>query len=94
MIIDAITTVASEIVTDRSAAQVRDHANQGSVAKSDVCTTLTPDATSVRPLVAQAMQTSSLRQDRVAELRTAVNNGSYTIDAHEIATAILREQEP
>jgi len=89
MTIGPITTVASEITNDRNTAQVRGQSRQGFAERSGVRATLTADVDSLSSLVAQAMQTTAIQQRRVEALRSAISNGSYTPDAHEIATSIL-----
>ncbi len=45
----------------------------------------------VSTLATRALSAPELRMDRVAELRTAINNGSYNVDSRSIANAILND---
>jgi len=49
--------------------------------------------TLVASLAAEAMQTPPTRQDRIAQLRQAINGGTYTLDPHAIADGIIKNGE-
>jgi len=92
MIIDPIRSAATGISADTNAKQVKDSNSTNFPEGEGVRATLSSDTASVGSLVARAMQTPAVRQDRVDALRTSIRNGSYPIDAGEIASAMLREQ--
>ena len=92
MMIDPIASAAIGISTDTPAKQVKDSNNAKFSEGDGVRATLSSDTASVGTLVGRAMQTPAVRQDAVIALRTSIRNGSYPIDAGEIASAMLREQ--
>ena len=47
----------------------------------------------VRSLTAQAMETPQIRQDKVDQVRGAINSGSYNLDPHAIADAMIKSGE-
>jgi flagellar biosynthesis anti-sigma factor FlgM len=53
---------------------------------------LSSSAANVQSLTAQAMNTPAIRQDKVAELQTAVRSGSYKLDPAQIASAMIADQ--
>lgn len=55
--------------------------------------TLNSTQATVSTMTAQAMNSPEVRQDKVDALRQAVSNGSYKVDPHKIAGAILAEGE-
>jgi len=91
MIIGPITTVSTEITSDSNTTHLREHAAPDFVEQSEVSTTLISDHASVDSLVAQAMQTPPTHQRQMDALRTAIDKGSYTINAAEIAASILKD---
>ena len=56
-------------------------------------TSLSSDTLSVSSLTTQAMESPSVRQDRVEALRQQVQNGEYNLDANKIAQAILQQNK-
>ena len=54
-------------------------------------TTLSTEGPAVDVLVSRAMHTASARETRVQELRMAVNQGTYSVDSQQTASAMLRE---
>ena len=56
-------------------------------------TSLSLDTLSVSSLTTQAMESPSVRQDRVEALRQQVQNGEYNLDANKIAQAILQQNK-
>lgn len=55
--------------------------------------TLSGDSASVTNLTTQALQSSDIREDKVAALRQAIQNGAYKIDPAKIADAIIQDSE-
>ena len=56
-------------------------------------TSLSSDRLNVSSLTTQAMDSPSVRQDRVEALRQQVQNGEYNLDANKIAQAILQQNK-
>ncbi|MBI3476207.1 MAG: flagellar biosynthesis anti-sigma factor FlgM [Acidobacteria bacterium] len=46
---------------------------------------------SIHQLVQSALHPSTVRQERIAALRDAVNSGTYSVDADAAANAMIRE---
>lgn len=55
--------------------------------------TLSADSTRVKALVAQALSTGSVRQDKIDALRQAIQNGDYQVDAAKIAEAMIEQSQ-
>jgi negative regulator of flagellin synthesis FlgM len=62
-------------------------------ASTDDRVTLGSRDTRVPSLTAQAMETPEIRQDKVEQIRQAINNGSYSLDPHAIADAMIKNGE-
>ena len=92
MTIDPIGSAAAGVSANRNAKQVTDSNAAYFPASDGVRATLSGDTASVSSLVARAMQTPAVRQQRVEALRLSISNGGYPIDAGEIANSMLREQ--
>ena len=54
---------------------------------------LSASGTTIDSLTAQAMNLPAVRLDKVASLRESVNNGSYQLDPHAIASAMIAAQK-
>jgi len=54
---------------------------------------LSADALSISSLEAQALNTPSIRQDKVEALRQSIQNGDYKVEADKIAHAILEQNQ-
>lgn len=67
------------------------HSNQtGSADKAD----LSSDAQQFAILSAQSSHVPDVRADRVATLKSAIQNGSYSVSNHQIAQSMLRDFDP
>jgi flagellar biosynthesis anti-sigma factor FlgM len=55
--------------------------------------TLSVDSARVNSLVAKALDSSEIRQDKVETLRQAIQNGDYKIDPAQIAEAMIRQSD-
>jgi len=55
--------------------------------------TLSSDSASVQALTAKALESSEIRQDKVAALRQAIQNGDYKIEPGKIAEAMIQQSE-
>lgn len=56
-------------------------------------TSLSSDTLSVSSLTTQAMESPSVRHNRVEALRQQVQNGEYNLDSNKIAQAILQQNK-
>jgi flagellar biosynthesis anti-sigma factor FlgM len=92
MNIDSIRSAASGISTDKNAPQVKGGVGRNSTENEAVRATLSSDVPAVGALVARAMQTPEVRQDRIDASRASVASGSYSIDANHVAASMLKEQ--
>jgi negative regulator of flagellin synthesis FlgM len=92
MRIDLFNTAASQIANEQSSqVSVQNAAKSG---QSDVedRATLTSDSVSVSSLVSTALNSPSVRQDKVDSLRQSINSGQYELDPEKIAASIVDEQ--
>ncbi len=91
MIIDRIGSLMNEILTDKATGR----ANQGGTTPraqgARPQTTLSSGTVAIGSMVAQAMQSPAVRQDKIESLRTSVSSGNYPIDTREIASAVLKD---
>jgi flagellar biosynthesis anti-sigma factor FlgM len=92
MKIEVNSPVVTQLATDRAKTQApNDSPSVGSGSTEDR-TTLHSDSSSVQALTSQALQSPEVRQDRVDQLRLAVQGGEYKPDATETASAILESE--
>lgn len=54
-------------------------------------TSFSSDRVSISSLESRVMQTSEIRQDRVASLKNAIQRGEYALEPDKIAEAMLNE---
>jgi flagellar biosynthesis anti-sigma factor FlgM len=92
MNIDSIRSAGVGISADKNPSQVKGGVSWNSAESQGVRATLSSDVSAVGALVTRAMQTPSVRQDRVDALRASVGSGSYSINADQIAASMLKEQ--
>ena len=92
MIIDRISSPANELLTDKTTSRSNRGALMDPAQGTGVHATLSSDTASVHSLVARAMQTPALRQEKIDALRALTASGSYAIDTGEIASALLSQQ--
>jgi flagellar biosynthesis anti-sigma factor FlgM len=74
-------------------AQAAEKNNHTTESSTDDRVTLGSRDTQVPSLTAQAMETPEIRQDKVEQIRQAINNGSYNLDPHAIADAMIKSGE-
>jgi flagellar biosynthesis anti-sigma factor FlgM len=91
MIIDRVGSLATEVLTDKGASGVGRGAAAGVSQEESAHTTLTSDTVAVKSLVARAMETAPVRQDKVNSLRESVANGTYSLNSRETASAFLND---
>jgi len=92
MRIDLSNSTAAELASELSSQQVsaQNTAKADQIAEEDHAT-LTSDSTSVGSLATAALKSPEVRQDKVDNLRVAVDSGQYKIDPGKIAASILDE---
>jgi negative regulator of flagellin synthesis FlgM len=85
-------STAAELASELSSQQVsaQNSAKADQIAGGDRAT-LTSDSTSVGSLTTAALKSPEVRQDKVDNLRTAVDSGQYKVDPGKIAASILDE---
>ena len=85
-------STAAELASELSSQQVsaQNSAKADQIAGEDHAT-LTSDSTSVGSLTTAALKSPEVRQDKVDNLRTAVDGGQYKVDPGKIAASILDE---
>ena len=93
MRIDLFNSTASQISSEQTAQQAKaQNAGKSGQPAGEDRATLSSDSTSVGSLVTTALNSPSVRQDKVDALRQAVNSGQYQIDPDKIAAAMIDEQ--
>jgi flagellar biosynthesis anti-sigma factor FlgM len=79
-----------ELGTEQAGQPATKNVDQQSAGPSAVDdTTSLSDTVNVKSLLAQALATPELRQDRIEGLRQAITSGQYQIDANSIAAAMV-----
>jgi len=92
MLVGIYNTPASEIANDRISQQAGTQTSATSTpVNPEDRTTLSSDSTSVGNLVATALATPAVRQDKVDSLRNSISTGTYKIEPNEIAASIIDE---
>jgi negative regulator of flagellin synthesis FlgM len=83
-------STASELASELSSQQVgaKNSAKANSAAQEDRAT-LTSGSTTVSSLVSKALESPEVRQDKVDNLRQAVESGQYKVEPDKIASSIL-----
>lgn len=83
-------STASELASELSSQQVgvKNSAKANSAAQEDRAT-LTSGSTTVSSLVSKALESPEVRQDKVDNLRQAVESGQYKVEPGKIASSIL-----
>ena len=89
MRIDLFNTAASQLANEQSSqVNVQNAAKSGHSDVEDHAT-LTSDSVSVSSLVSTALNSPSVRQDKVDSLRQSINGGQYELDPEKIAASIV-----
>jgi flagellar biosynthesis anti-sigma factor FlgM len=91
MMINRISALANEILTDNIAGKANQSGNARSEQESGAHATLSSSTVAVGSLVAQAMRTPAVRQAKIDDFRASVASGSYPIDTQEIASALIKD---
>ena len=91
--IDSIQSAATAVSIDRSTTAARSDKGLRSSADGGVHATFSSEAASAGTLVAQAMQSPAVRQDKLEAIRTSIGNGTYRIDAGSIARAMVQQSD-
>jgi negative regulator of flagellin synthesis FlgM len=83
---------ATQIATEQNA-QVSSHVSARSgLQDSDDRTTLSVDSASISSLATKALESPSLRQDKIDSLRQAITSGQYKLDPSKIAGSMIDEE--
>lgn len=90
MRVDLVNSAASQIASE-AGAQPSNVRNTPDAVDSGDRTTLTSGSASVSSLVSEAMNTPSIRSDKVASLQQSISSGQYHIDPDQIAGAMIDE---
>jgi negative regulator of flagellin synthesis FlgM len=93
MRIDSNQPLINQVVSDRAAktsGKSGKSANSSGSSANDKATFSAGDA-GISALEAQALSAPEVRLEKVQVLREAIQNGSYDVDAGQIADAMLRE---
>lgn len=92
MRIDLFNSAATELAGDVNAKPAK-AGNTSSPSTDDAGdrTTLTSGSAAVSSLVSEAMNTPSIRQDKVQSLQQAISSGQYQLDPDQIAGAMINE---
>lgn len=85
---------STDRVTSSQANKVRETDDLSSSSSNDSTTTVLSSAASVATLTAKALDESSVRTDRVDQLRQAIANGTYQVEPAKIADAMIAEWQP
>jgi negative regulator of flagellin synthesis FlgM len=85
----------SEITSSQQAqaGKLRPAAAEANAAIGEDTTNLLSTQATVTQLTQKVLQSSEIRQDKVAALRQAIESGEYKIDAGKIADAMLGDSE-
>jgi flagellar biosynthesis anti-sigma factor FlgM len=89
MKVDLTSLTASQIALDRGTKQVSTGSPTSTQAAPEDRISIHSDSLSVHSLTSQALNTPSIRQDKVDALRQSVTSGAYQPDANSTAGAII-----
>ena len=93
MKVDLNSLAASQIAVDRGAKQVSNGSLTSTQATTDDRISFHSDSLSVQSLTSQALNTPSVRQDKVDALRQSVTSGAYQPDATSTAGAMIEHEQ-
>jgi len=83
----------SLLPTDWSTAQAGNKSHVTADSASGDQVTVDTSKTFIRTLAAKTMEAPPTRQDKIAQLRQAINSGTYRSDAHTTADAMIQGGE-
>jgi flagellar biosynthesis anti-sigma factor FlgM len=93
MRIDLNNTAASQVSSEPNAKPVSGASvSQASLTGSEDRTSFTSDTASLSSLVATAMSSPEVREDKVASLQQSISSGTYEINPNAIAGSMIDEQ--
>ena len=91
MRIDAFNS-GNEIATEQTPRQISSNPRTTGAARDSFDrTTLTADSVSISSLSAKALNTPTMRQDRIEALRQAISSGQYQLEPAKIAGSMVDE---
>jgi flagellar biosynthesis anti-sigma factor FlgM len=91
MKVDLNSLTASQIALDRGTKQVSS-GSPGTQAATEDRISFHSDSLSVQSLTSQAMNTPSIRQDKVDALSQSVTSGTYKPEASKTADAMIEQE--
>ena len=89
MKVDLTSLAASQIALERGAKQVTNGGPAGTQAAPEDRISIHSDSLSVQSLTSQALNSPSIRQDKVDALRQSVTSGTYKPEASKTADAMI-----
>jgi flagellar biosynthesis anti-sigma factor FlgM len=90
MRIDLFNSAAAQVMGEQSSQRIGSSgAAKGALSEADDRATLSSDSVSLKSLVATALSTSEVRQDKIDGLRQAIGTGQYQLDPSKIAASIV-----
>ena len=89
MKVDLNSLAASQIALERGAKQVSNGSLNGTQAATEDRISIHSDSLSVQSLATQALNSPSIRQDKVDALRQSVTSGTYKPEASKTADAMI-----
>ena len=89
MKVDLNSLAASQIALDRGAKQVANSGQTSTPAATEDRISIHSDSLSVQSLATQALNSPSIRQDKVDALRQSVTSGTYKPEASKTADAMI-----
>lgn len=82
---------ATQIATEQNAQVSSNVSARSGLQDSDVRTTLSVDSASISSFATKALESPSLRQDKIDSLRQAITSGQYKLDPSKIAGSMIDE---
>jgi flagellar biosynthesis anti-sigma factor FlgM len=92
MKVDLNSSAAIQMAVERAPKQVSNSGLTGTQGATEDRTTFSTDSAGIQALTAQALNSPQIRQDKVDALKQAVSNGSYPVNATNIASAIAENK--
>ena len=89
MKVDLNSLAASQIALERGAKQVSNGSTNSTQVETEDRISIHSDSLSVKSLTSQALNSPSIRQDKVDALRQSVTSGTYKPEASKTADAMI-----
>ncbi len=91
MKVDLNSLAASQIAVERGAKQVSSGSTNSTQAATEDRISIHSESLSVKSLTSQALNSPSVRQDKVDALRQSVTSGTYKAEASKTADAMIEQ---